>query len=258
MEKKTFYITTPIYYPSDKLHIGHSYCTVAADAMARYKRLGGYDVMFLTGSDEHGQKIERIATALGVTPKQYVDKIVAGIKDLWKTYDISYDKFIRTTDEEHVNAVKKIFKALYDKGDIYKSEYEGWYCTPCESFYTEVQLVDGKCPDCGREVEKVKEESYFFRLSKYQDRLIKYIEEHPDFIQPQARKTEMISNFLKPGLDDLCVSRTSFSWGIPVEFDPGHIVYVWLDALTNYITGIGYDCDGESIQWATLDILCFI
>ena len=245
MEKKTFYITTPIYYPSDKLHIGHSYCTVAADAMARYKRLRGYDVMFLTGSDEHGQKIERIATALGVTPKQYVDKIVAGIKDLWKTYDISYDKFIRTTDEEHVNAVKKIFKALYDKGDIYKSEYEGWYCTPCESFYTEVQLVDGKCPDCGREVEKVKEESYFFRLSKYQDRLIKYIEEHPDFIQPQARKTEMISNFLKPGLDDLCVSRTSFSWGIPVEFDPGHIVYVWLDALTNYITALGYGSDND-------------
>ena len=245
MEKKTFYITTPIYYPSDKLHIGHSYCTVAADAMARYKRLRGYDVMFLTGSDEHGQKIERIATALGVTPKQYVDKIVAGIKDLWKTYDISYDKFIRTTDEEHVNAVKKIFKALYDKGDIYKSEYEGWYCTPCESFYTEVQLVDGKCPDCGREVEKVKEESYFFRLSKYQDRLIKYIEEHPDFIQPQARKTEMISNFLKPGLDDLCVSRTSFSWGIPVEVDPGHIVYVWLDALTNYITALGYGSDND-------------
>ena len=245
MEKKTFYITTPIYYPSDKLHIGHSYCTVAADAMARYKRLRGYDVMFLTGSDEHGQKIERIATALGVTPQQYVDKIVAGIKDLWKTYDISYDKFIRTTDEEHVNAVKKIFKALYDKGDIYKSEYEGWYCTPCESFYTEVQLVDGKCPDCGREVEKVKEESYFFRLSKYQDRLIKYIEEHPDFIQPQARKTEMISNFLKPGLDDLCVSRTSFSWGIPVEFDPGHIVYVWLDALTNYITALGYGSDND-------------
>ena len=247
MEKEKFYITTPIYYPSDKLHIGHSYCTVAADAMARYKRLRGYDVMFLTGTDEHGQKIERIATAQGVTPKQYVDKVVAGIKELWEAFDISYDKFIRTTDEEHVEAVKKIFKALYDKGEIYKSEYEGWYCTPCESFYTEHQLVDGKCPDCGRDVEKVKEESYFFRLSKYQDRLIKYIEEHPEFIQPQSRQTEMISNFLKPGLEDLCVSRTSFTWGIPVDFDPGHIVYVWLDALTNYITALGYGTDHDEM-----------
>ena len=240
LEKEKFYITTPIYYPSDKLHIGHSYCTVAADAMARYKRLRGYDVMFLTGTDEHGQKIERIATSQGVTPQQYVDKIVAGIKDLWSAMDISYNKFIRTTDEEHVETVKKIFKALYEKGDIYKSSYEGWYCTPCESFYTEHQLVDGKCPDCGRDVEKLKEESYFFKLSKYQDRLIKHIEENPEFIQPMSRQTEMLSNFLRPGLEDLCVSRTSFTWGIPVDFDPGHIVYVWLDALTNYITALGF------------------
>ena len=247
MEKEKFYITTPIYYPSDKLHIGHSYCTVAADAMARYKRLRGYDVMFLTGTDEHGQKIERIATSQGVTPKEYVDKVVSGIKDLWHSLDISYDKFIRTTDDYHVKAVQKIFKALYDKGDIYKSEYEGWYCTPCETFFTEHQLVDGKCPDCGREVEKVKEESYFFRLSKYQDALIKHIEEHPGFISPQSRQTEMISNFLKPGLEDLCVSRTSFSWGIPVEFDPGHIVYVWVDALSNYITALGYGSDDDSL-----------
>ncbi len=213
--------------------------------LARYKRLRGYDVKFLTGSDEHGQKIERIANAQGVTPKEYVDKIVASIKDLWAAMDISYDKFIRTTDEEHVEGVKKIFKALYDKGDIYKSEYEGWYCTPCETFYTEHQLVDGKCPDCGRDVEKVKEESYFFRLSKYQDRLIKHIEEHPEFIQPQSRQTEMIANFLKPGLEDLCVSRTSFKWGIPVDFDPGHIVYVWVDALSNYITALGYGTDHD-------------
>ena len=241
-----FYITTPIYYPSDKLHIGHSYCTVATDAMARYKRLRGYDVMFLTGTDEHGQKIERIADALGVTPQQYVDKIVAGVKELWASLDISYDKFIRTTDDYHVKAVQKIFKQLYDQGDIYKSEYEGWYCTPCESFYTDVQLVDGKCPDCGRDVERLKEESYFFRLSKYQDRLIKYIEEHPDFIQPQTRQNEMINNFLKPGLEDLCVSRTTFNWGIPVTFDDKHVIYVWVDALTNYITALGYGSDDDS------------
>ena len=240
MSKPTFYITTPIYYPSNKLHIGHSYTTVAADAMARYKRLRGYDVMFLTGTDEHGQKIERRAAEEGVTPQAFVDNIVDWIKDLWKTMDISYDKFIRTTDANHKETVQKIFKKLYDQGDIYKSEYEGLYCTPCESFFTEHQLVDGKCPDCGRPVEKVKEESYFFKLSKYQERLIEYIESHPDFIQPQTRQNEMINNFLKPGLEDLCVSRTSFKWGIPVEFDPGHVVYVWLDALSNYISALGY------------------
>lgn len=240
MSKPTFYITTPIYYPSNKLHIGHSYTTVAADAMARYKRLRGYDVMFLTGTDEHGQKIERRAAEEGVTPQAFVDNIVDWIKDLWKTMDISYDKFIRTTDKEHKETVQKIFKKLYDQGDIYKSEYEGLYCTPCESFFTEHQLVDGKCPDCGRPVEKVKEESYFFKLSKYQERLIEYIESHPEFIQPQTRQNEMINNFLKPGLEDLCVSRTSFKWGIPVEFDPGHVVYVWLDALSNYISALGY------------------
>ncbi len=247
MNKETFYLTTPIYYPSDKLHIGHSYCTVAADTLARYKRLRGYDVRFLTGSDEHGQKIERIADSMGVTPKEYVDNIVSGIKELWKTLDISYDRFIRTTDDDHVAAVKKIFKKLYDKGDIYKSEYEGWYCTPCETFFTEHQLVDGKCPDCGRTVEKVKEESYFFRLSKYQDRLIKHIEDNPDFIQPASRRTEMLSNFLIPGLDDLCVSRTSFKWGIPVDFDTKHVIYVWLDALTNYITALGYGSNDDSL-----------
>lgn len=240
MSKPTYYITTPIYYPSNKLHIGHSYTTVAADAMARYKRLRGYDVMFLTGTDEHGQKIERRAAEDGVTPKQFVDNIVDWIKDLWKTMDISYDKFIRTTDKEHEETVQQIFKKLYDQGDIYKSEYEGLYCTPCESFFTEHQLVDGKCPDCGRPVEKVKEESYFFKLSKYQDRLIKHIEENPEFIQPNTRQNEMLNNFLRPGLEDLCVSRTSFTWGIPVEFDPGHVVYVWLDALSNYISALGY------------------
>ena len=240
MSKPSFYITTPIYYPSNKLHIGHSYTTVAADAMARYKRLRGYDVMFLTGTDEHGQKIERRAAEEGVTPQAFVDNIVDWIKALWKTMDISYDQFIRTTDKSHQDTVQKIFKKLYDQGDIYKSEYEGLYCTPCETFFTEHQLVDGKCPDCGRAVEKVKEESYFFKLSKYQDRLIQYIEEHPDFIQPQTRQNEMLNNFLRPGLEDLCVSRTSFKWGIPVEFDPGHVVYVWLDALSNYISALGY------------------
>lgn len=241
-----YYITTPIYYPSGSLHIGHCYCTVAADSIARYKRLRGYDVKFLTGTDEHGQKIEEKAKAAGVTPIEYVDNIVSGIKNLWKDLEITNDDFIRTTEERHEKIVQKIFKKLYEQGDIYKGEYEGKYCTPCESFWTETQLVDGKCPDCGREVKVVKEESYFFRLSKYQDRLLKYIEEHPEFIQPESRKNEMINNFIKPGLEDLCVSRTSFSWGIPVDFDPKHVVYVWLDALTNYITALGYLSDDDS------------
>jgi methionyl-tRNA synthetase len=245
VNSKKYYITTPIYYPSGKLHIGHSYTTVAADVMARYKRLQGYDVMFLTGTDEHGQKIERIAKEEGVSPKQYVDHIVDGIKDLWALMKITNDKFIRTTDQEHVAAVQKIFKKLYDKGDIYKSKYEGWYCTPCESFWTETQLKNGKCPDCGRDVELTQEESYFFKLSKYQDRLIKYYEEHPDFIQPISRKNEMINNFIKPGLEDLCVSRTSFNWGVPVTFDENHVVYVWIDALSNYITALGYLSDND-------------
>ncbi|HHX59351.1 MAG TPA: methionine--tRNA ligase [Epulopiscium sp.] len=240
MSKPTYYITTPIYYPSNKLHIGHSYTTVAADAMARYKRLRGYDVMFLTGTDEHGQKIERRAQEEGVTPIQFVDGIVDWIKELWETMDITYDQFIRTTDSNHKEAVQKIFKILYDKGDIYKSTYEGLYCTQCETFYTDHQLVDGNCPDCGRGVEEVKEESYFFKLSKYQDALIKHIEENPEFIKPESRKNEMLNNFLRPGLEDLCVSRTSFKWGIPVEFDPGHVVYVWIDALSNYISALGY------------------
>ena len=240
MENKTFYITTPIYYPSAKLHIGNTYTTVAADALARFKRLTGYDVMFLTGTDEHGQKIQRIAEEKGVTPKEYVDDIVAGIKDLWNMMDIKYDKFIRTTDDYHIKAVQDIFKKLYDQGDIYKSSYEGWYCTPCETFLTETQLVDGKCPDCGRPVEKAKEEAYFFKMSKYADRLLKYIEENPNFIQPESRKNEIVNNFLKPGLQDLCVSRTSFNWGIPVTFDEKHVVYVWIDALSNYITALGY------------------
>lgn len=247
MSKEKFYITTPIYYPSDKLHIGHSYTTVAADAMARYKRLRGYDVMFLTGTDEHGQKIQRIADENGVKPKEYVDKIVAGVKELWKTLDISNDRFIRTTDKLHQEVVQTIFKKLYDKGDIYKSEYEGWYSTPCESFWTEHQLVDGKCPDCGREVELTKEESYFFRLSKYQDKLIKHIEENPEFIQPTTRQNEMINNFLKPGLEDLCVSRTTFDWGIPVTFDKDHVVYVWVDALSNYISALGCFTDNDEL-----------
>ena len=245
MAKEKFYITTPIYYPSDKLHIGHSYCTVATDTMARYKRLRGYDVMFLTGTDEHGQKIERIANGQGMTPKAYTDKVVAGIKDLWKLMEISYDRFIRTTDDYHIAAVQKIFKTLYEKGDIYKSSYEGWYCTPCESFFTETQLKDGKCPDCGRDVELLKEESYFFKLSKYGDRIIKYYEENPEFLQPNTRQNEMIANFLKPGLEDLCVSRTSFKWGVPVDFDPGHIVYVWIDALSNYVTAMGWGTDHD-------------
>ena len=246
MGNNTFYITTPIYYPSDKLHIGHSYTTVAADAVARYKRLKGFDVMFLTGTDEHGQKIQRKAEAKGVTPKQYVDEIVEGIKELWKLMKITNDRFIRTTDKEHEQTVQKIFKKLYDQGDIYKSEYEGWYCTPCESFWTKTQLVEGKCPDCGREVELTKEESYFFRLSKYQDRLIKFIEENPDFIQPVSRQNEMLNNFLRPGLEDLCVSRTTFNWGIPVSFDDKHVVYVWIDALSNYITALGYMSENDA------------
>lgn len=247
MDKKTFYITTPIYYPSDKLHIGHTYSTVAADAEARYRRLKGYDTFFLTGTDEHGQKIEDKAKAAGVTPKEYVDNIVAGIKDLWKLMNISYDKFIRTTDEYHEKAVQKIFKKMYDKGDIYKGYYEGLYCKPCESFWTETQAVDGKCPDCGRPVGKATEEAYFFKLSAYGDKLIKYYEEHPGFIEPQSRQNEMINNFIKPGLQDLCVSRSSFKWGIPVPVDENHVIYVWLDALTNYITALGYGSDDDSL-----------
>lgn len=239
MEPKTFYITTPIYYPSGKAHIGHSYCTVGSDAIARYKRMQGHDVMFLTGTDEHGQKIELKAAEEGITPKEYVDKIVAGFQDLWKLLDISHDRFIRTTDDYHIKAVQKIFRQLHDKGEIYKGAYKGWYCTPCEAFWTETQLKDHKCPDCEREVKWAEEEAYFFRLSQYSDRLLQLYEEHPEFIQPESRKNEMI-NFIKSGLEDLCVSRTSFTWGIPVDFDPKHVVYVWLDALTNYITAMGY------------------
>jgi hypothetical protein len=245
--EKKFYITTPIYYPSANFHIGHCYTTIVADAIARYKRLTGYDVFYLTGTDEHGEKIQKKANEAGVTPKEYVDKIVANAKDLWKSLDISYDKFIRTTDEEHVKCVQKIFERLYKQGDIYKGEYKGLYCTPCESFWTETQLINGKCPDCGRDVHEVSEEAYFFKLSKYQDRLVKYYEENPDFIEPESRKNEMINNFIKPGLADLCVSRTSFDWGIPVTFDDKHVVYVWLDALTNYISALGYLSDDDSL-----------
>ena len=255
--KKTYYITTPIYYPSANFHIGHCYTTIIADALARYKRLCGYDVFFQTGTDEHGQKIEKKAEEAGVTPMEYINPIIDNAKDLWKQLEISYDYFIRTTDESHVKAVQEIFKKMYDKGDIYKGEYKGLYCTPCESFWTESQLVDGKCPDCGREVKEAKEEAYFFKLSKYQDRLVDYINEHPEFIQPESRKNEMLNNFIKPGLQDLCVSRTSFSWGIPVTFDDKHIVYVWLDALTNYITNIGYDVDNptdEFKKWWPADL----
>ena len=247
MTKKPYYITTPIYYPSTKLHIGNTYTTVAADALARFKRLNGYDVMFLTGTDEHGQKIQRIAEEKGITPKEHVDEIVAGIKELWNMMNISYDKFIRTTDDYHKETVQKIFKQLYDQGDIYKSSYEGLYCTPCESFWTETQLVDGNCPDCGRPVENSKEEAYFFRMSKYADKLMEYIEAHPEFIQPESRKNEMVNNFLKPGLQDLCVSRTSFNWGVPVTFDEGHVVYVWIDALSNYISALGYGSDNDEL-----------
>ena len=244
-QKKKFYITTPIYYPSDKLHIGHTYCTVATDAMARYKRLQGYDVMFLTGTDEHGQKIEDKAKAAGKTPKEFLDEIVEGprgILDLWKLMNISNDRFIRTTDDYHVAAIQKIFKKMYENGDIYKGKYVGKYCKPCESFWTESQLVDGKCPDCGRPVQDAEEEAYFFRLSKYADK-VQDLLENTDFLQPRSRVNEMVNNFIKPGLEDLCVSRTSFSWGVPVDFDPGHVVYVWVDALSNYITALGYDND---------------
>lgn len=250
MEKKSFYITTPIYYPSDRLHIGHAYCTTIADSVARYKRLAGYDVFFLTGSDEHGQKIQRKAQENKVTPIEYVDKIVASFKHLWEKLNISHDDFIRTTETRHREVVQAIFQKIYDQGDIYKASYEGWYCTPCETFWIERQLTDGKCPDCGRPVELLQEESYFFRMSKYQERLLTYIEENPDFIQPASRRNEMI-NFIKGGLEDLCVSRTTFDWGIPVPFDTKHVVYVWFDALTNYITAAGYlhDRDKFSQYW---------
>lgn len=241
-EKEKFYITTPIYYPSAKLHIGHTYCTVATDAMARYKRFRGYDVMFLTGTDEHGMKIEEKAKQAGITPQQFVDQIVigeGGVKDLWKLMNISYDRFIRTTDDYHVDAIQKIFKKMYENGDIYKGAYKGKYCTPCESFWTESQLVNGKCPDCGGEVHEAEEEAYFFRLSKYADR-VQDLLENTDFLEPRSRVHEMVNNFIKPGLEDLCVSRTSFTWGVPVDFDPGHVVYVWVDALFNYTTALGY------------------
>ena len=248
MEKKKFYMTTAIAYASGKPHIGNTYEIVLADSIARYKRFQGYDVFFQTGTDEHGQKIELKAEDARITPKEFVDNAASEIKRIWDLMDTSYDKFIRTTDEDHEKQVQKIFKYMYDKGDIYKGSYEGMYCTPCESFWTPSQLVDGKCPDCGREVQPAKEEAYFFKMSKYADRLIDYINTHPEFIHPVSRKNEMMNNFLLPGLQDLCVSRTSFNWGIPVTFDPKHVTYVWLDALTNYITGIGYDCDGNSSE----------
>ena len=246
MSKKYFYITTPIYYPSSNLHIGHTYCTVMADAMARFKRLQGYDVRFLTGTDEHGQKIQTIAEKEGVTPQAYVDKVVDGIKELWKTMEISYDDFIRTTEDRHVERVQKIFMQMYEKGDIYKGEYEGLYCTPCESFWTESQLVDGKCPDCGRPVQPAKEEAYFFKLSKYQDRLLDLFENNPEFLQPDSRRNEMIA-FVKQGLEDLCISRSTFDWGVPVPIDEKHVIYVWLDALSNYITALGYGSDDTEL-----------
>jgi methionyl-tRNA synthetase len=245
-QKNTFYITTPIYYPSDNLHIGHAYTTVAADAMARFKRITGHDVWFLTGSDEHGQKIERTAKAKGQTPKEYVDKIVAGFENLWETLEITNDDFIRTTEERHKRVVQQIFQKLYDQGDIYKAGYKGWYCTPCETFWTEGRLEEGNCPDCGRPVEFMEEESYFFRMSEYADRLLKHIEDNPDFIQPVSRRNEMVS-FIKSGLEDLCVSRTTFDWGIQVPFDPKHVVYVWIDALTNYISALGYGSEDDTL-----------
>lgn len=248
MEKPTFYLTTPIYYPNDKLHIGHAYTSVAADALARYKRLRGYDVMYLTGTDEHGQKIQLRAAEAGRETKAFLDDIIAWIQDLWSLLDISYDDFIRTTERRHTKLVEAIFERLIDQGDVYLGDYEGWYCTPCESFWSERQLVDGKCPDCGREVQYVKEQSYFFRMSKYVDRLLEYYDENPDFIQPESRKNEMVNNFIKPGLQDLCVSRTSFDWGIHVQRNPKHVVYVWLDALTNYITAIGYGSDDPELR----------
>jgi methionyl-tRNA synthetase len=244
-DKKSFYITTPIYYPSGKLHIGHAYTTVAGDAMARYKRLRGFDVHYLTGTDEHGQKIQRNAEEKGVSPQQYVDDIVKGIKELWEKLEITYDDFIRTTEDRHKQIVEQIFARLLEQGDIYLDQYEGWYCTPCESFYTERQLTEGSCPDCGRAVEKVKEESYFFKMSKYADRLLQYYEENPEFIQPESRKNEMINNFIKPGLEDLAVSRTTFDWGVKVPGNPKHVIYVWIDALSNYITALGYGTDND-------------
>ncbi len=245
MENKgKYYITTPIYYPSSNLHIGHTYCTVMADAMARFKRMTGYDVMFLTGTDEHGQKIQQIAEKEGITPKEYVDKVVAGIKDLWKTMEISYDDFIRTTEDRHIKRVQELFMRIYEKGDIYKGHYEGWYCTPCESFWTESQLVDGKCPDCGRPVEKAREEAYFFKLSKYADDILKLYDEHPEFLEPETRRNEMRA-FINQGLEDLCISRSTFDWGIPVPIDDKHVMYVWLDALSNYITALGWPDDPE-------------
>ena len=249
MENKKYYITTAIAYTSGKPHIGNTYEIILADAIARYKRLKGFDVYFQTGTDEHGEKIELKAKEKGMSPKDYVDEVAKDIKRIWDTMNTSYDRFVRTTDSHHEKIVQKIFNKMYEKGDIYKGEYKGLYCTPCESFWTESQLVDGKCPDCGREVEEKSEEAYFFKLSKYQDKLIEYIESHPEFIQPESRKNEMLNNFIKPGLQDLCVSRTSFSWGIPVTIDPKHVVYVWLDALTNYITNIGYDPDGSSDEF---------
>ena len=249
MEKEKYYISTAIAYTSGKPHIGNTYEVVLADAIARYKRLKGFDVYFQTGTDEHGEKIEIKAQEAGISPQEYVDNISSEIKKIWDIMNTSYDRFVRTTDKKHEEVVKHIFKKMYDKGDIYKGEYKGLYCTPCESFWTESQLVDGNCPDCGRQVKEATEEAYFFKLSKYQEKLEKYIEEHPDFIQPEARKNEMINNFIKPGLQDLCVSRTSFSWGIPVDFDPKHVVYVWLDALTNYITNIGYDVDNQTEEF---------
>ena len=249
MEKQKYYISTAIAYTSAKPHIGNTYEIVLGDAIARYKRLKGFDVYFQTGTDEHGEKIELKAKEVVITPKEYVDNIASQIKDIWDIMNTSYDRFVRTTDSKHEREVQKIFKKMYDKGDIYLGKYEGLYCTPCESFFTESQLVDGKCPDCGREVHKASEEAYFFKLSKYQDRLIEYYNTHPDFIKPDSRKNEMINNFIKPGLQDLCVSRTSFTWGIPVDFDPKHVIYVWLDALTNYITNIGYDVDNPSDEF---------
>ncbi len=247
MENKKFYITTPIYYPSANFHIGHCYTTIIADALARYKRLDGYDTFFLTGTDEHGQKIQKKAEEAGVSSQEYVDKIVENAKDLWKSLGITYNKFIRTTDEEHIKCVQKIFTKLYEQGDIYKGEYKGLYCTPCESFWTESQLIEGKCPDCGRDVHEVTEEAYFLKLSKYQKKLEEFLEKNPTFMEPASRKNEMINNFIKPGLEDLCVSRTSFDWGIPVEFDKKHVVYVWIDALSNYISALGYLSDNDEL-----------
>ena len=245
--KDKFYITTPIYYPSGNWHIGTCYTTVVCDAISRFRRMQGKDVFFLTGTDEHGQKIEGKAKSKGLTPMQFIDPIVADLKGIWEMLDISYDRFIRTTDKDHVEAVQKIFRKLYDNGDIYKSSYEGWYCTDCESFFTETQIKDGKCPDCGRPVHKEKEESYFFRLSKYADRILELYRNNPDFLQPRSRMNEMINNFIKPGLQDLCVSRTSIKWGIPVDFDENHTVYVWIDALSNYITALGYGGEDDSL-----------